>query len=237
MEPPQRVPDPGAAVPVTDDPVTGEVPLARTSPSTGDPAPQVRADPLEVEARKARLRSALRERRRQRDAAESTALDTALARTLLACPLLQGCARVALYASRPGEPGTRSTLDALRRQGVDVLLPVLRADADLDWELRAAAAPARGSHPPRGPVGPHAVAGADLVLVPALAVDTAGRRLGQGGGSYDRALRRVPPRVPVVAVVHDDEVLDAAVSPLPVLPHDRPVQGVVTPTRWLWLLA
>ena len=68
------------------------------------------------------------------------------------------------------------------------------------------------------------------MLVPALAVDRHGRRLGQGGGSYDRALPRTS--APVVAVVFGDEVLDT----LPAEPHDRSVDGVLTPDRGLrWL--
>jgi 5-formyltetrahydrofolate cyclo-ligase len=52
------------------------------------------------------------------------------------------------------------------------------------------------------------VTSADLVIVPALAVDRDGRRLGRGGGSYDRALARVGPAVPTVALIYDDELLD-----------------------------
>ena len=80
------------------------------------------------------------------------------------------------------------------------------------------------------PLGRDAIGAADLVLVPALAVDEAGRRLGQGGGSYDRALPRTT--APVVAVVFGDEVLDT----IPAERHDRPVDGVLTPEhglRWL----
>jgi 5-formyltetrahydrofolate cyclo-ligase len=187
----------------------------------------VTTDVLEVEASKHRLRLGVRARRRDRDDETAQAVDTALARVLTACPLLAGARRVACYTSRPGEPGTRTLLAELRRREVEVLLPLLLPDGDLDWEL--------SGRP--GPLGRAAVASVDLVVVPALAVDTAGRRLGQGGGSYDRALDRVPARVPVLAVVHDDELLDAAVSPLPVLPHDRLVQAVATPSRWLWLAA
>lgn len=189
----------------------------------------VTADVLEVEARKRSLRRGLRSRRR--DGADAEAADAGVARVLIACPLLAGARRIACYSSLPGEPGTRALLAELRRHEVEVLLPVRLPDDDLDWELR----PARAEAP--GPLGVHAIASVDLVVVPALAVDTAGRRLGQGGGSYDRALRRVPARVPVLAVVHDEELLDAAVSPLPTLPHDRLVQAVATPTRWLWLAA
>ena len=53
-------------------------------------------------------------------------------------------------------------------------------------------------------LGLHGIAEAALVLAPALAVDGSGRRLGQGGGSYDRALTRTS--APVLAVVFDDEL-------------------------------
>ena len=116
-----------------------------------------------------------------------------------------------------------------------MLLPVLREDMDLEWAPFAGAAalrPARlGLLEPAGPSsGLDAVRAADLVLAPALAVDADGRRIGQGGGSYDRALERAG--APVVAVVFDDEVLD---GPIPVEAHDRRVAGVLTPgggLRW-----
>ena len=116
-----------------------------------------------------------------------------------------------------------------------MLLPVLREDMDLEWAPFAGAAelrPARlGLLEPTGASsGLDAVREAELVLAPALAVDAAGRRIGQGGGSYDRALERAG--APVVAVVFDDEVLD---GPIPVEAHDRRVAGVLTPgggLRW-----
>jgi 5-formyltetrahydrofolate cyclo-ligase len=78
-------------------------------------------------------------------------------------------------------------------------------------------------------LGVEAVATADIVIVPGLAVSPTGERLGQGGGSYDRALGRVPVGTPVVVCLYDDEVgLD-----VPVDPHDRSVTAAVTPTRWI----
>ncbi len=91
---------------------------------------------------------------------------------------------------------------------------------------------ARGLLEPAGPrLGPEALADCDLVLVPALAVDRAGRRLGRGGGSYDRALPRA--RGLVVAVLHDGELVEQ----LPAEPHDVAVRAVVTPSGGLMHLA
>ncbi|MFC6596275.1 5-formyltetrahydrofolate cyclo-ligase [Kitasatospora paranensis] len=141
---------------------------------------------------------------------------------------------VAAYVSVGGEPGTGPLLDALAARGVRVLLPVLLADNDLDWAAYdgpGGLAPAgRGLLEPTGPrLGPEAVCGAGLVLLPGLAVDRGGLRLGRGGGSYDRVLARLAaagarPRLAVLLYEH--ELLET----VPAEPHDRPVDAVVTPS-------
>jgi 5-formyltetrahydrofolate cyclo-ligase len=88
---------------------------------------------------------------------------------------------------------------------------------------------------PAGQPGPDGIGSADVVIIPALAVDTLGNRLGLGAGFYDRALRTIDPGVSVFAVVYENEVLDAAVEPVPAEPHDRPVDAVITPHRCLRL--
>ncbi|MFF9146201.1 5-formyltetrahydrofolate cyclo-ligase [Streptomyces sp. NPDC014861] len=148
-------------------------------------------------------------------------------------PELAGAATVAAYVSVGREPGTRVLLDVLRARGVRVLLPVLLPDNDLDWaeyEGREALAKAgRGLLEPTGPrLGPDAVCAADAVLLPGLAVDARGMRLGRGGGSYDRVLARLArARVEpaLVVLLYADEV----VARVPEEPHDHPVQAVVTP--------
>ncbi|SCG52420.1 5-formyltetrahydrofolate cyclo-ligase [Micromonospora humi] len=146
-------------------------------------------------------------------------------------------ARMTAYvpvASEPGGPDLPEVLRAALPADAELLLPVLADDLDLDWaaytdreSLRAAG---RGLREPTGPPwGRAAVAGADLVVVPALAVDRRGVRLGRGGGSYDRALARVPATVPTVALLHDGELVTA----VPADPHDRPVHCVITPTDGL----
>ncbi|WP_316526632.1 5-formyltetrahydrofolate cyclo-ligase [Kitasatospora brasiliensis] len=143
-------------------------------------------------------------------------------------------ATVAAYVSVGAEPGTRPLLDALRARGVRVLLPVLLADNDLDWAEYAgpdALAPAgRGLLEPVGPrLGPQAVTEAAVVLLPGLAVDGSGLRLGRGGGSYDRVLERLARAGarPVLAVLlYEHELLER----VPAEPHDRPVDLAVLPS-------
>lgn len=82
--------------------------------------------------------------------------------------------------------------------------------------------------------GPEAIATASVVLVAGLAVDRAGTRLGQGGGWYDRALRFISAKTPVIACVFDWEYTEEL---LPHEAHDMAVDGVLTPTRFIDLKA
>ncbi|WP_428838305.1 5-formyltetrahydrofolate cyclo-ligase [Streptomyces javensis] len=168
-----------------------------------------------------------------------TADDIETAGAALACralelPELAGAATVAAYVSMGGEPGTHVLREALRARGVRVLLPVLLEDDDLDWGEDAGPgrlAPARrGLLEPEGPrLGPDAVTGADVVLLPGLAVDRRGMRLGRGGGSYDRVLARLAAAgadPALVVLLYDGELLDE----VPEEAHDRPVHAAVTPS-------
>ncbi len=156
---------------------------------------------------------------------------------LLEMPQVSAAGTVAAYYSIGTEPGTHGLIFALWKRGSYVVLPVLLPDGDLDWasyEGPDSLGPGpRGLLQPAEPVrGPGTVARADVVLVPALAVDIAGHRLGRGGGSYDRALARVGAQVPTIALLYDGELLDQ----VPAEPHDRPVRAVVRPSHGLtWL--
>lgn len=169
-----------------------------------------------VAERKQALRTAVLRRRAAHPAPASSA--QALAEAVLAAA--PSARRVAAYASFGTEPATGVLLEALLARGVPVLLPVLLPDRDLDW---CEASPA-GTGPA---LGVDAVRGCDLVVVPALAVDRRGTRLGRGGGSYDRALARVPAHVLTVALLHDGEAADE----LPCDHHDVAVRAFATPER------
>jgi 5-formyltetrahydrofolate cyclo-ligase len=141
---------------------------------------------------------------------------------------------IAAYVPVGPEPGGPDLPAVLAATGVRVLLPVLRADNDLDWAVFTGdlTAGPRGLQEPSGPrLGLDGLRSADLILVPALAVDRAGHRMGRGGGSYDRALTRATGSI--IALLHDDELIDQ----VPAEPHDHPVHGVITPTGGFTVLA
>ncbi|PWI08288.1 5-formyltetrahydrofolate cyclo-ligase [Streptomyces sp. NWU339] len=163
---------------------------------------------------------------------------TALADRALGLPELTHARTVAAYVSVGSEPGTIVLLDALRARGVRVLLPALLPDNDLDWgAYTGEGSLARVRHggrmallePAGERLGPDAVTGADAVLLPGLAVDARGMRLGRGGGSYDRVLARLEragAHPALVVLLYDTEVVER----VPEEPHDRPVHAVVTPS-------
>jgi len=183
-----------------------------------------------VREEKAALRTRLLTARAERPEEQRTAAGRAIRDTLLERPEVQMAGTIAAYYSVGAEPDTRGLLFALWKRGSYVLLPLLRPDGDLDWasyEGPESLVPGpRGLlEPGEPPRGPGAVARADVVLAPALAVDRAGNRLGRGGGSYDRALARVGPLVPLIALVYDAELLDR----VPAEPHDVKVRAAVSP--------
>ncbi|WP_435744380.1 5-formyltetrahydrofolate cyclo-ligase [Nocardioides sp. SYSU DS0663] len=178
---------------------------------------------------KVALRDQLLAARRRRPLLEVAEAGRVIAGHLLDCPEVRRAATVAAYVSVGSEPGTSALLAGLGAAGKRVVLPRLLPDGDLDWgtwrgeeSLRPAA---RGLLEPEDSLGVEAVATADAVLVPGLAVSPTGMRLGRGGGSYDRALARVPVDTFTCVLLHDDEVgLE-----VPVEPHDRPVLAAATP--------
>lgn len=184
---------------------------------------------MSVRDAKAKLRSEIRRRRTRSgeqgpEAAALTEQLVALVRDR--APSLVGC-----YLSGGDEPTTRPFLAWAAANGVDVLVPISRQDGLLDW------VPATGGAEQTGLFGISEMVGEpvpasefqriDLLLIPAAAVDRSGMRMGWGRGYFDRALasREEPPAV--FAVIYDDEFLDA----VPRESHDRPVDGVVTPSR------
>lgn len=144
------------------------------------------------------------------------------------------------------EPDTDPLMEALHAEGVEIWVPISHADRSMSWVQwgpdvameQSAFGPIKEPVGPR--FGPEAVADADVIVVPALAVDSAGYRLGKGGGYYDRFLAALPQlteRLPfLVTPVFDYEFVDAQDQVFPVDDHDLPVQAVVTAeTGLVWV--
>jgi 5-formyltetrahydrofolate cyclo-ligase len=158
----------------------------------------------------------------------------AVTQRVLDLPEVERSRTVAAFISYGTELATRPLLDALTDRGVAVLLPVLLDDDDLAWRRYAGPdrlVPGRRGllEPAADAAGDAAVETVDAVVVPGVCYDLSGRRLGRGGGSYDRALARLPAGVPRIAVALDSEV----VPELPAEEHDERVDVIVTPTRVL----
>jgi 5-formyltetrahydrofolate cyclo-ligase len=151
---------------------------------------------------------------------------------VLALPETEMTGTAAAYYSVATEPDTHGLIFALWKRGTYVLLPLLRPDGDLDWASyegpdSLAPGPRGLLQPAEPPRGVTAITSADLIIVPALAVDRRGVRLGRGGGSYDRALARVGPAVLTVALLYDGEFVDR----VPSGPQDVAVRAVARPAE------
>jgi 5-formyltetrahydrofolate cyclo-ligase len=189
-------------------------------------------EPGSEAAGKAALRAKILAARAARPSGERSEAGRLIRDHVLSLPQAQMAGTVAAYVSVGTEPDTRSLIYGMWKRGTYVILPVLRPGGDLDWASyegpdSLVPGPKGLLQPSEPPRGVDAVARAALVLVPALAVDTSGNRLGRGGGSYDRALARVGPRVPVIALLNDGELIDH----VPAEPHDRPISLVALPSR------
>jgi len=208
--------------------------------TTSQPYP-LRIPGREITDVKEELRRAIRTRRARLTAQARARAGTGFAQVVGGLPQVTAARVVSAYVARSGEPPTTPLLERLAARGTRVLLPVLGQGLQRDWawyttpEDLQVRAPGRPPEPAGPTLGAAALVQADAVIVPALAVDTAGNRLGQGGGWYDRVLTHAAPEACVIAMVYPDEVYDAGSRPLPCEPHDRAVDVVATPEGWQWV--
>lgn len=199
--------------------------MASTAPSSN----LLEAEEIKVALReKARTDRQPRSERLRADAARALAAHT------LALPEVQAASCISVYASRPTEPGTLPLISALSERGVRVLIPLLGDGLQRGWgeylgaEDLTSRAPGRPPEPSSPFLPQIAIADADVVISPALAVDPTGTRLGHGGGWYDRCLIDARGDALLLAFCFPEEVRDAE-HPLPREAHDFPIHGVVTP--------
>lgn len=186
----------------------------------------------ESAATKAEWRSTLLEQRRDVDETTRSAEAAALREAVLTWLAEHPVRTVAAYVPVGGEPGSPDLLEALRAAGLRVLLPVVDRRRPLEWADYTGPDSLRDAgfnllEPAGQRLGAAAIGEAGALLVPALAVDRRGVRLGRGAGYYDRSLPMAAPGAPLIGVVRDEEF----VAELPGEPHDVRMTCVLTPRR------
>lgn len=137
--------------------------------------------------------------------------------------------RVAAYAPFGSEPGGPGFVATLADAASELWLPISGPQGQLEWaQYTGPDAVAPGALGIIEPAGPRRDSGLlselDLILVPALGVNSEGYRLGKGAGYYDRALAGVTTRT--IVVLYDNEVHED----IPAEPHDVPVTAMLTPS-------
>jgi len=197
-----------------------------THSSHGTPAPA-----------KVDLRAAMRQARRayvQSLRAEGPAAERRVAEALAAqvLPRLVGARIVAGYRSTPWEIDPGAIEAQLLAAGVTVALPRTHPNAPLTFhaiDQHTIIEP--GLHGIHEPPADAPVVVPDVILVPLVAVDRRGFRLGQGGGHYDRTLETMRRDRPVrtIGLAFDVQLVDA----LPAEPHDERLDAIATPSLWL----
>jgi 5-formyltetrahydrofolate cyclo-ligase len=177
---------------------------------------------------KQELRSALRARcRALAPDARRLASHAAEAR-LVALAEVEDARTVALYAATADEADPTGALPLLLGRGVQVVFPRV-VGPDLEFALVRDPGELRPGHRGIGePAGEEIdLPAIDVIVVPGLAFDADGSRLGQGGGHYDRTLPRLRPDAVRVAFCFDFQV----VARVPRAPLDQPVDVIVTERR------
>lgn len=176
-------------------------------------------------------KAALRRRARQTRDAIASPLRAALARLVAETGLpadLHPPGVIGAYHPTPREFDCLPLLARLSRDGWSLAMPVVTGDAPLLFRPWTPGAPmTRGALGIMEPAsGAHVVPG--VLLVPLLAFDAAGGRLGHGGGHYDRTLAALRREGTVIAIglAFDEQEM----SQVPVDAHDERLDAILTPS-------
>ena len=180
---------------------------------------------------KAQLREQMRDRLKRQGEEEKQRKSLAVWQKLSRVTAFRKAAMVCSYVSLSYEVQTWQMIEAMLSQGKRVAVPAVEKTTDelAVFEIRDPRQElSPGAYNVPEPVAsarrPVALESLDLVLVPGLAFDRRGNRLGTGKGYYDRFLARVPERVPCVGLAFSFQVLDC----LPTEAHDHAVHRVLT---------
>lgn len=186
-----------------------------------------------METQKKLVREQFRRKLREKPPAERAADSAALCERLIRSSVWQETRTVLFFAPLADEPDIWPAFQFILQKGLTVALPRMDTGAG-GYTACVVRDPARdlavghfGIQEPIPSCKEHPLNLLDLVLVPGVAFDLGGRRLGRGAGYYDRLLSKV--RGTACGIAFDEQIS----GELPVEPHDVFVDCILTPTRWL----
>lgn len=181
-------------------------------------------------AEKTAARRQAREARRALDAATRALAATAVADRLLALPQVQAAGIVLAYSATAEELDLAETIERLRAGGATIAYPRIESPGvlslrmvDDETELVEGRLGIREPDTEALRIEPSAI---DVVFAPGVAFDAVGRRLGYGGGYYDRLIPSLSADCTVIGVAFDEQIL----MTVPADERDARVDLVVTPT-------
>lgn len=183
-----------------------------------------------IEDKKNALRAGVRKRRARLTENQRSAYAEQWAKTVTR--FIGKADIMAAYVSVGDEPPTRLLCDNLLTRGVKILLPKLGPTLKREWawyrgaEDLSVQAPGRPPEPSGRSLPSEVLADVQVLIIPALLVDQYGHRLGQGGGWYDRILKRVRPSTKIGAMVYPWEFVE---EPMPQDDMDMRVTHVILP--------
>lgn len=180
-----------------------------------------------------RLRRAVLVQRDQLEPETRTTFSRAISERFWMLEELRGAGTIHLSLSVGSEVSTQDVVAEARRRGVRVVVPVtMTAErrlllTELVEGARLVPGPFGIPEPTPDARVPVAIDALGAVVVPGLAFDPQGNRLGWGAGYYDRLLAGLRPGIPVVALAFECQIVPA----IPSLGHDVRMSAIVTEQR------
>ena len=180
------------------------------------------------------LRQQLKTKRKQVDKFQQQSSSSQILHRLRHFPQLQQAKRVGIYLHPFGEIQTQQMIEYCFAQHKQVYLPMICSmNQQLQWVKisKQQYRNKRFSHHPLGMQEPMAsramhVSKLDVLIMPLLACDVYGTRIGMGGGFYDKTLASAPNKPLRLGIAHDFQLVQ---EQLPRQVWDQPLDVLITP--------
>lgn len=175
---------------------------------------------------KQKVRELLAQKRRIMPVEERTIQSTKILEQIESLPVFQSAKTILLYYPVQNEVDVLPLVKRYKHEKT-ILFPVSHRRGMTVHPYAGNAMMHRGKFGIPEPTTPAYEGTIDLMIVPAVAFDKKGRRLGRGGGYYDRFIKKIKNHTFTLGVAYDFQMIDE----VPSARHDQRVQGVVTPNQ------